>query len=278
MEVHEPTKHDRCPVEVIRGEGLPEVEVHRGIHVRDAFEPHFHSFAHITYVLAGARRQSVGRRRFTLKAGDLLVIPPHEVHNGASAGREGWTFAAIYCSPAAVDQAREGLTAPVPPRQPRALGFHLASDPHCGRLVGALIEAMRESPLAAQTTWLELVACLLREGGRASPHRRERAMVKTVREFLDAHLAEPVTLDRLVDVTGVTKEHLVRSFTADFGLPPHAYHINARIEHAKRLLLVGTPISEVALALGFHDQSHFTRHFRRIVGVPPRRFAGLRGG
>lgn len=272
-----PTKHDRTAIRVIRGDGLPDVEVHHGRKVRDAFEPHFHAEAHVTYVLGGARIQTVGRRRYTVGPEHLLVIPPGEVHSGASSEGDGWSFAAIYCSPAAIDRARDDL-AHDPARGRWGIGTHVGNDPQSGRLVVELAAALSETPLAAQTHWLMLMSRLLHRGATPPTTRRERTVVKKVRAFLDAHLTEAVSLDQLVELTGVSKEHLVRSFTADFGLPPHAYQINARVERAKQMLLHGATISDVALALGFHDQSHFTRHFKRIVGVPPGHFAGARRG
>lgn len=56
-------------------------------------------------------------------------------------------------------------------------------------------------------------------------------------------------------------------------MPPHAYQINVRLDRAKDLLLRGWPISEVAREAGFYDQSHFTRYFKRLVGVTPGSYA-----
>ncbi len=71
--------------------------------------------------------------------------------------------------------------------------------------------------------------------------------------------------------------HLVRAFTRRFGLPPHAYLVARRVEAARRMLLAGRPPAEVAATVGFHDQAHLTRQFRRHVGTTPGRF-GRPGG
>jgi AraC-like DNA-binding protein len=65
----------------------------------------------------------------------------------------------------------------------------------------------------------------------------------------------------------------VRSFGREFGLPPHRYLVGRRVEAARRRLLDGEPIADVATAVGFHDQSHLHRHFTRLLGVTPRKFA-----
>jgi AraC-like DNA-binding protein len=63
--------------------------------------------------------------------------------------------------------------------------------------------------------------------------------------------------------------HLNRVFSKEFGLPPHAFLTQVRVARAKALLKQGTSITQTALEVGFSDQSHFTRHFRRLVSVTP---------
>jgi AraC-like DNA-binding protein len=71
----------------------------------------------------------------------------------------------------------------------------------------------------------------------------------------------------------MSKCHLVHLFHKELGLPPHAYQIQLRVAHARRLVASGTPLAEVASLTGFADQSHLTRLFKRIVGVPPGQYA-----
>lgn len=262
-------------VEVLHEPGLPGVVIHRGTHVLDEFEPHFHAEAHIAFILDGERVQMASRQRHAVGAGDLLVIPSGEVHGGASPAGEGWSFVAVYCAPLALAGSIADL-ADEPGIRAGELSLQVARDCAGGQAVLALAAALESSVLAAQTGWITLLAHLLRGGAPPPPARRERAVVRRVRDFLDEHLTAPITLDQLTTLVQVSKEYLVRSFTADLGVPPHTYHINMRVERAKQLLLHGDAISDVALALGFHDQSHLARHFRRIVGVPPGRFLRAR--
>jgi AraC-like DNA-binding protein len=64
-----------------------------------------------------------------------------------------------------------------------------------------------------------------------------------------------------------------RAFTAEFGVPPHAYVVGRRVGEARRLLLGGRRPADVAAATGFVDQAHLTRHFKRHVATTPGRFA-----
>jgi AraC family transcriptional regulator len=102
------------------------------------------------------------------------------------------------------------------------------------------------------------------------PRGRLRAVVEYIEEYLDAS----PTLGELAAVARLSVYHFARQFRAATGLAPHQYVILRRVERAKQLLQAETDLSlaEVAAQAGFCDQSQFSRHFKRLVGVTPGRF------
>jgi AraC family transcriptional regulator len=104
----------------------------------------------------------------------------------------------------------------------------------------------------------------------ALPPERLRAIV----EYIEEHLGAALSLEQMARVAHMSPYHFARLFKNSTGLPPHQYVIARRVERAKQLLrgLNRPSLAEVAADIGFADQSHFTRHFRRLVGVTPRRF------
>jgi AraC-like DNA-binding protein len=104
---------------------------------------------------------------------------------------------------------------------------------------------------------------------------RERAPahLRRAREVLEQRFAEPISLGELAAHAGLSPLYLVRAFHDAFGVPPHEYQIGVRVRRACELLCARRPASEVALRVGFSDLSHLTRHFKRLVGVPPGVFA-----
>ena len=97
----------------------------------------------------------------------------------------------------------------------------------------------------------------------------ENAGVQRVRAFVDAHYAEPVSLDELAKAADMNKFVLLRAFTRERGITPYQYLLTVRINKAKELLERGAQPLEAAMSSGFTDQSHFTNAFKRFIGLTP---------
>ena len=97
--------------------------------------------------------------------------------------------------------------------------------------------------------------------------------VAIVRDYLHAKAESQVSIADLAQAAGVSGTQVIRSFSAATGMPPHSYLVSLRVERAKAVLRAGTSPAETALEVGFSDQSQLTRHFKRLTGVTPGRFA-----
>jgi AraC family transcriptional regulator len=102
------------------------------------------------------------------------------------------------------------------------------------------------------------------------PGRKLRAVL----DYIHQHLDDELRLRDLAAVAHLSPCHFARRFKASTGLPPRRYVIVRRVERAQQLLRGGDDLSlaQVAARSGFCDQGHFTRHFKRLVGVTPKRF------
>lgn len=97
------------------------------------------------------------------------------------------------------------------------------------------------------------------------------ASLRRVLDYILAHLAEDLTLEQIAQEAHLSPYHFARRFKQSIGQSVHQYVIEQRLEAAKRLLLTGQlSIGEIALQVGFHDQSHLHRHFKRRYQVTPR--------
>ena len=139
----------------------------------------------------------------------------------------------------------------------------------------ASIEA-NESTLELQSRLVTCVQVLIEsysERARSLPRIRAHLAVARAKMVLQERYAEAVSLDELSTVAGLSRFHLLRTFAEHVGLPPHAYQNHIRTERAKFLLRAGEKAAAVATSVGFADQSHLTRHFKRIWGVTPSAYA-----
>jgi AraC-like DNA-binding protein len=100
--------------------------------------------------------------------------------------------------------------------------------------------------------------------------RLAASQVRRVTDYVMEHLSEPVRLAALADLTGLSQWHFARAFKAATGLSPHQWQLNARIAKAQELLLSRSmPHAQIALEVGFAEQSHLCRVFKNMVGVSP---------
>jgi AraC-like DNA-binding protein len=140
------------------------------------------------------------------------------------------------------------------------------------RLFGALAQATTTLSRSAYVTALVREALLpaleVQQGGS-----RERGWLspsmKRAHDFLRAHFAQDISLGELAQLAGVHEVYLVRAFKRAYGLPPHQLQIELRVQAAQQLLDRGLQGAQVAAQVGFFDQSHLNRHFKRAFGVTP---------
>ena len=98
-------------------------------------------------------------------------------------------------------------------------------------------------------------------------------MRRSVEEYIDLHLEKDLSVEELASHLGISTAHFARSFRSSVGLAPHAYVMRRRLLRAQELLAsTDLPLTDIALATGFADQSHFCRRFHQLTGMPPRTF------
>jgi AraC family transcriptional regulator len=94
--------------------------------------------------------------------------------------------------------------------------------------------------------------------------------MRRISEYMEAHLSDAIQLSDLARVAGMSRSHFSQAFRTTTGMPPHRWHLNARVRRAQELLLdTDLSLAELALETGFADQSHFTKCFQRQIGTSP---------
>jgi AraC-like DNA-binding protein len=109
-------------------------------------------------------------------------------------------------------------------------------------------------------------------GGTLASIQNDRG-VRRARDLLHAQFNGEVSLDELASAAGVNKFSLLRAFSRELGMTPHAYQMQLRVARARRLITAGTPLAEVAQEIGYSEQSALNRAFKQLIGVTPGDYA-----
>jgi len=243
------------------------------------FTPHWHDAYAIPVIEAGAETYRYRGAKYVAEAGSVPIINPGEVHTGARAVDVGWRYRVMYAPVDFLQQLSDDLAGrptPMPWFEPEII-----RDPDLAqRLWHAhrLLEA-GDDLLAAETAMFDALSTLLVRYGSTRPQTATGAAnaskdprVAIMQARLASDLTTSVQLAELAAEVGLSPFHAARLFTQATGLPPHAWRNQIRLQRSLAPLRAGVPVTEVAAESGFTDQSHFTRHFRRMFGVPPGRW------
>ncbi|MFC8130440.1 AraC family transcriptional regulator [Streptomyces sp. NPDC057302] len=256
------------------------VEVFHAHFTEHAYPMHVHDAWTLLIVDDGAVRYDLDRHAHGTPGDTVSLLPPQVPHNGSPATPAGFRKRVLYLDMTQLDASFIG---------PAVDGPDLV-DPVLRRRVGQLHAA-----LARRGDELEAESRLALIGERLRGHLRPKiaptvsgatlgtasgvtpGVAQNLRDLLDERLLDGVTLDEAARLVHAHPSHLVRAFSGAFGIAPHQYVMSRRVDHARRLLLAGQPPGEAAVAAGFYDQSHLTRHFKRVVGIAPGRYARTSG-
>ena len=143
---------------------------------------------------------------------------------------------------------------------------------------GALYRALAAagSMLEQDERYQDFARMVIRsEGGRTMAQPADRALQR-VRDYIAAHATQPIALRDVAAQADLSRWHLTRAFRRRFGVPPHRFQTLMRIDLARRLLANRRANAEVAHAVGFADESHFIRWFKRVVRTTPARYRAER--
>jgi AraC-like DNA-binding protein len=248
-------------------------DVLRATYITHTFARHTHEGFAIGVIERGAETYTYRGGFHAAAAGSLVVINPGEMHTGEAGTPEGWTYRMIYPS---ADLLRR-IATQISGREQDVPFFSqtVIRDAELFAAFRAAHISLEASPsrLENETRLLWTLARLVERhaDGRLAraPLTAADAAVEQARAYIHTHYAEDVALETLAAQVHLSPFHLSRLFHQRTGLPPHAYLTQVRVERARMLLKAGLTPAWVAQETGFAHQSHLTRAFKRIVGVPP---------
>lgn len=243
------------------------------------FERHSHETYSIGVTRSGVQTFACRGARHASLAGDVILFNPDEPHDGSRGTDAGFGYSMLYVDAALVHALVADRAAGSAAGAARYFKAPVVHDPQGALLLQQAVAAVAEQQesLHGEERTAAAVQALLGRHGEARVDWAPsvdagRQRMALVREYLDAHFADDVTVQALAAQAGLSRAHLTRAFTATYGIAPHAYLNTVRIRNAQAGLRQGQAVADVAAACGFADQSHLTRRFKGQVGMAPRRW------
>jgi AraC-like DNA-binding protein len=242
------------------------------------FEPHYHLDCHVALITEGVQRQSFKGEALLLAPGTIQLMPPGEVHDGIAGETESYTLQTFRLSPSLLKGLGEEITGKHHFPSQAAAVFR---DPHLAAQLfrmHASLEQAKADPMLNETRVLDLFEVLFARLLQPSPQvvagKLSQQQLRRVRDFMEAHLPDKIVLDDVATLVGLDRFRFLKLFKRTVGMTPHAWLLRLRLESAVELIKTkgDMAMTDVAHAVGFFDQSHFTHAFRHAYGVTPARF------
>ena len=256
---------------------LPHVELRRADHSSACYHTHTHDEFSVGVIDAGLAAYRNRQWQKTIRQGATVMINPGEAHSCNPDAGQPWSYRMLF-----IDAAWMGR---LPTGRPACMGGATAllartstESPAVYHQFDDVFNALAsgENPLAADEKLIRfLMTCCFDLHDGPQDRLKPQGPLERAKELIMDQLTENVTLTSMADVSGLSPYHLIRCFKQTYGQTPHAFQLDQRINRAKQLLKRGHSIVDVAQQLGFADQSHFQRHFKKRHAVTPRIYQRL---
>lgn len=263
----------RNVIEVWRLDDFPQLELRRGFSVARPVPRHWHDEYQICLIQSGSGELKYRGRSFITPPSAFFIVHPGEVHSNLAHEGEGCSYRDLFIGPELMRRAASEVKGR--DCDPPFFNTVIVSDPNMVRQYLGLHYAFERtsSRLERESLLLKFLASLISrfaEKSCVAPALMDgRGSLRRACEYLVEHHAENIRLENLARIAALSPFHFNRLFAAQFGMPPHQFQTLVRVSRAKRLLREGWSIPQAASQAGFFDQSHFNRHFKRVIGVTP---------
>lgn len=251
----------------------PGVTLMRARFTSHAFERHSHPEYGIGLTCSGVQTFNARGTTQTSVPGDVILLNPDQAHDGLPGPAGAYGYSMLYVE---ADLLPALLRRTAGTQGSRHFRDAVVRDPEAAVALHGAIAAsgQPQETMRAEVLLMDSLARLLLRHGEE--HKAVRVPVpagvrrlQRVREHMRANADRDLSIGDLAREAGVSRVYLSRAFAQHFGVPPHVYLNAIRLERARQLLLRGSSPADVAAAVGFADQSHFTKRFRGATGLSP---------
>lgn len=251
-----------------------QIEAYRFMGIMQQFPNHFHEHYVAGFIEEGSRRLACQNQEYIIFPGHVVLFNPYDNHTCSQTDEKPLDYRCLNIPTEIMQKIALEITG-------KEYLPHFSQNVTTDTRLAALIREMhrqitKEVPsFQKEETFLFLMEQLIRrfcDPPQTNNSQPVNTAIQRVCDFLDENYQQQISLEMISELVGLSKYHLLRTFTREKGISPYRYLENIRINEAKKLLANGTPPVDAALMTGFTDQSHFTNHFKSYIGLTPGRY------
>lgn len=277
MKLSKPKDADKAP-RFWRDDALPFIEARSIADGRDVcYTRHSHEHFSIGAITAGCSTYVHEQSQFKVDVGTVVLMNPGDVHACNPIDDQPWSYLMLYVDTAWLTdlQHQLGFSDDLAFRR-FTLTHTVDVDVFAG--LQALYEVLvdpRQDVLRKQSAAVEFFTEVqLRLNPVDQPPREPNFKLERAAEFIRDHCTQMLKLEDICEAAQLSPSYLIRAFKQHFGMTPHAFLVNRRIQFAREQLRNGKLIADVALQAGFADQAHFQRAFKQHLAATPGQYRG----
>jgi AraC-like DNA-binding protein len=262
-----------------RDDALPFIEA-RSIQdgARVCYDKHAHETFSIGIITGGHSTYLNGKVRQRVGKGAVVVMNPNEVHACNPLDDQPWSYRMVYVDAAWLTRLQHdlGFSAKLDFQPFSTL---VSTDPalYAGleRMYATLTDVRAERLEKESEALAFFAAAQQRLNPVPSPAREAEHRLARAAEYIDDNYTRSLKLADICAAAALSESYLIRAFKARYGMTPHAYVVNRRIQYSRAQLRRGRAIADIALEAGFSDQAHLQRVFKRMVAATPAQYQGI---
>jgi AraC-like DNA-binding protein len=252
-----------------KSEVLPFVEIRKASLSTACYHAHSHDEFSFGVIDTGIADYHNLNQRNRIGQGDTVTINPADIHS-CNPMQGDWSYRMLFVEARWIRQLQSELlninNSDYLPFS-AVLQRSLKSFQQFGHLFDSLLN--EDNPLIVETLLIQYLQQFFID---KNPESNDSVHILRVKELISDQLNINHSLDELAKESGLSRFHLIRSFKQQYGLSPHAYQLDERIKQAKTLLKSGHSLIDTSHLLGFTDQSHLQRNFKKRLAITPKQY------
>ncbi|MGD8914787.1 MAG: AraC family transcriptional regulator [Candidatus Thiodiazotropha sp.] len=254
------------------------VEAVTGTNVSNIFKRHIHKVYIIGKVIEGKRVITIHESSVKISKEEIFIINPGQAHSCESSKEGGncHSYQVLSVSPDIMKSLAKQISEK-PENNPyfEDIKYHSKELAHHFGKIFQLFE-IAVSQLEIEAEINSILSKLILQFSKVPPKicliGNQENSVKRVCDYIANHYPENLSLNQLSQIACLSPFHFQRVFTQIMGISAHDYLIHYRISESKKMLLKSKDIADIANETGFADQSHFSKTFKKTVGIPPGKY------